>query len=148
MKRLIAPLAIAFAVTAALAGVAVAQQTGVTQGAFCAPEGATGTTSAGTAMVCGRAAGETQPRWQAASGTVTSPTGTVTAIQTATPNTGTGIPNTGVLSVRVGAFGVLLVALGWLFVSAVRPARRQQAAVPESVFGAWTSPRFEDRRQG
>ncbi|MGH3390811.1 MAG: protein kinase domain-containing protein, partial [Actinomadura sp.] len=38
----------------------------VTPGAFCAPEGATGVTSAGTPMRCTRKAGEDQPRWRSA----------------------------------------------------------------------------------
>jgi hypothetical protein len=39
---------------------------GVQQGAFCSPEGARGTTSAGTAMRCTRKAGEDRARWRKA----------------------------------------------------------------------------------
>ena len=39
---------------------------GVHPGAFCSPEGARGTTSAGTAMRCTRKAGEDQARWRKA----------------------------------------------------------------------------------
>jgi len=141
MKRLVAAAVVAFAVTGAAGGTAVAQQAGVTPGAFCAPQGASGTTSAGTAVVCSLQAGETQPRWRDPSGTVTAVSGVVTSTQ---PQP---LAGTGVLSVRVAAFGVLLVAMGWVFVSAVRPRwRRRLAACPESVLGAWRGPRFRDRR--
>jgi hypothetical protein len=33
-------------------------------GAFCSPEGATGQTESGTAMVCRRESGEERPRWR------------------------------------------------------------------------------------
>jgi hypothetical protein len=150
MKRLIAAGVIAFALLASPSA-ALAQQSGVTPGAFCSPEGASGTTTTGTPMLCARQGGETQARWHEASGAVTSPSGVVVATQAATqvqalstqPAT---FPRTGVLSVRVAAFGVLLVAFGWVFVSAVRPRWRHALTAPESVLGAWRGPRFTDRR--
>ena len=138
---MIAAAVLAVAITGGAGGMAMAQQAGVTPGAFCTPQGASGTTSAGTAVVCSLQAGESQPRWRDVSGTVTSVSGVVTSTQPTQPLAGTGV-----LSVRVAAFGVLLVAMGWVFVSAMRPRWRRRAVAPESVLGAWRGPRFRDRR--
>lgn len=138
MKRLIAATALALAVVGGGAGTAVAQQTGVTPGAFCTPQGATGTTSAGTVLTCTVVAGETQPRWQQQGPAVVM----ATQVNAPTQVNAQPMPNTGVLSVRVAAFGVLLAAFGWVLVSVVRPRWRgsRPRMASDALFGSWNEP--------
>src|SRR5688572_14561458 len=90
MKRSMLVLLVAAAVTLGLATSVGAQQSPVTVGALCSPEGATGRTADGTTVFCTRTAGEEQPRWRAATTQETQPPvattapGTVAAVTTTT----------------------------------------------------------------
>jgi hypothetical protein len=110
----------------ALATTAHAQNP-VTPGAFCSPEGATGTTADGTTVFCTRTAGEDQPRWRAATTQQTQPPvattapGTVdTAPSTVTTAAG-AMPRTGRSSGTEAALGFAAVLLGVLAVWWGRP---------------------------